>query len=455
MLSVRSRICLVAHLSLLLIVLAFSYPSAHAQFTQEVPRQTVTGSQDCSVLRESNESPSLTVSCAIAPSDDAYVDNLMPSKALGGSGVLIVQNTPSIPVSKNYAFLKFDLRDNLPSALVESMSKPSYASLQLYVRLMNFHYNATVEVHNAPPSNWTENEITWNNMPQIEQDYVSKNILQNGTWAQWNLTRLIQPAFNASGDITLAVVSSETAWRNLIWFDSNEYPFLNGKTAPTLNLTFNEPFVTIETPYDNIPISIGNTTVNSDTNGTARMLLPWGDYTISVPETIPMSNGTRAAFEGWSDETGSSTNQISLGNNLTVRAIYGIQHLLEASSPYGYVTGGGWYFEDARANITVEPGAVPIQGVSGWVGGRYVFDHWTGDCNSSNVTCSIIMDGPKVTVAVWRVDWTQTIAGSLFLIVSSLILAAWIARRKKTKTQAKGDHGKRTRRHQSSRGRRG
>jgi hypothetical protein len=367
------------------------------------------------------------------PSDNAYVDNLLPTKSFGGSGVLIVQNTPSIPVSLNYAFLKFDLANNLPAYLVQSISKPSNASLQLFVRLMNFYYNATVEVHTASPNNWTENEITWNSMPQIEPNYASLNIQQNGTWARWNLTRLINPAFNAADQITLAVISSETLWKNLIWFDSNENPFTNGTTTPTLNLTFEEPLLTIETPYPNIPISIGNEIVDTNTNGTARTLLPWGNYSVSVPDAIPLGSGTRAAFDGWSDGITSANRRVVVGNSLVLTANYVTQYLLEASSPYGNVTGGGWYFENAIANLSVEPSSVPVEGVPGWLGGRYVFDHWSGDCSSSTAQCSIMMNGPKQAIAVWRVDWSETAVASIVLVASALLLAMRARLRKGTK----------------------
>ncbi len=281
------------------------------------------GTRDCSVQSQTNVTAPTIIMCSITPSDNAFADNLIPSKAFGGSGVLIVQNIPSIPISKNYAFLKFDMLNNLPAQLTQTDARPANASLGMYVRLTNFFYNATVEVHNVSAENWTENTLTWNNMPPFDaNNFASSNIRQNGTWARWNIASLVQRSFNSSGQVAFAAVSSETSWRNLVWFDSKEYPFLNGSTAPTFEMVFVEPYLTIETPYPNISISVGGRVIATDANGTAQVLLPWGNYSISVPETIPISNGTRAGFVDWSDQGNSSTRLVTVGNNLTLRANY-------------------------------------------------------------------------------------------------------------------------------------
>jgi len=404
-----------------------------------------TDTRDCSVRRETNVAAPTIILCSITPSDDTYADNLIPSKAFGNLDVLIVQNVPSVPVSKTYAFLKFDMSDNLPARLSQTEARPANASLRMYVRLMNFFYNATVEVHNASAENWTENTLTWDTMPQFdESNYVSTNIRQNGTWAHWNLTNLVQQRFNSSGQVAFAAVSSETSWRNLVWFDSKEYPFLNGSTAPIFELMFVEPYLTIETPYPNISIFVGSRAIATNANGTARLMLPWGDYSISVPETIPISNGTRAGFIDWDDRSNSSTRLVSVGNDLTLKANYRIQHELHVYSPFGTVSGGGWYFQNTDATITVAPTSVPLNGFLGWLGGRYVFDHWSGACNATTSQCDVLVDSPKSAAAIWRVDWSLTMIFAMIPAVSAACVAA--VRRKRGVSAASKKSKKRGRR---------
>jgi hypothetical protein len=400
---------------------------------------------DCNISSGANTRTPIVLQCRITPSDNGYVDNLLPTKSFGGSGVLIVENVPSVPVAKNYAFMKFNMVGNLPPGLLQSGARPENASLQMYVRLMNFFYNATVEINRASTGNWSENTLTWNTMPELDPaNYVSLNIMQNGTWAQWNVMGLAPPISNSSSQMAFAAISSETNWKNLIWFDSDEYPFTNGNTSPSLDLTFVEPYITIETPYPGIPISVGSNTLLTDSDGKVKLLLPWGNYPVTVPDTISISNGTRAQFVGWSDRVNGSSRVIHLGNNVTVSANYVTQHDLTASSPYGTVSGAGWYFENTEATLSVNPTSVPVEGVEGWFGVRYVFDHWAGACTESSPACSVLMNRPEYAQAVWRVDWSDTALGLSILLISAVLLTIAEKRRKTrrlTKTRKKRTDG--------------
>ncbi|MGA3109342.1 MAG: DNRLRE domain-containing protein, partial [Candidatus Bathyarchaeia archaeon] len=427
-----------------LILGSYSAGTALAQHPSNRSGLAQQDASDCSVLHKTNATSAMIILCSIAPTDDTYADNLIPTKTFGDLGVLIVQNIPSVPISKNYAFIKFDLAKTLPAQVAQSGAIPLNASLRMYVRMMNFFYNATVEVHNVPAQNWTENTVTWNNMPQFDaNEYTSTNIRQNGTWARWNLTNLVQERFNSGGQISFAAIASETSWRNLVWFDSKEHVFSNGTTAPTLQLAFVEPYLTIETSYPNIAISVGGREVATNANGTAQQLLPWGDYSVSVPDTITIRNGTRARFVDWNDRTNSSTRLISVGNNLTLKANYGIQHELDVQSALGTVTGGGWYFENTDATITITPTSVPLEGFMGWFGGRYVFDHWSGACTTTASQCDVLMDSPKNTVAVWRVDWTLTIILVIILAVTTACVAVLRKKRRRAGRKVKIKRSKR------------
>ena len=158
-------------------------------------------------------------------------------------------------------------------------------------------------------------------------------------------------------------------------------------------------------------------------------MVPWGTYTITTPDVVPMSNGTRAKFVMWSGNSTESSRLVPVGNNLTLHAIYGIQHLLNVSSPYGSANGSGWYFQNTFANVSVGPTSIPVEGQAAWLGERYVFDHWTGACTSSEHTCTLLMNGPKNTQAVWRPDWTITATGGLLLVGLAALLAVFRLRR--------------------------
>ena len=365
--------------------------------------------------------------CEIPPVEDGYVDNLQPSRVFAGSEVLIVQNIPSVPTSKTCAFLKFNLGKNLPLDLLESGARSEVANLSLYVRLMNFFYNATVEIHSAS-GNWTENALTWNTMPQFDVDkYVSLDIHENGTWARWNVTGLIQLSSNSSEQTAFAVTSSVTDWKNLVWFDSVEYTLTNGTTAPNLELTFVEPYLTINTGFPNLPITVGTNVFHTGPDGGVRLLVPWGIYPVTIPDTIPLTSGTRAKFVGWSDRVNGSSRLLSVGNNVALTAKYAIQYELSASSNYGTSVGAGWYFDNTEATVSVNPTTVPVEGLEGWFGMRYVFDHWGGACTGTTLPCNVLMNHPQDVEAIWRVDTSQTLVamGVLALAGLFIVLKRW------------------------------
>lgn len=119
------------------------------------------------------------ITCAVYPTDDSFVDNMFPSEAMqvysywDVSGqippvnrVIVVQDTVGVPASKNYGFLRFDFSKVLPSAIIEAHAKPLNASLWLYSLYTVGFQNASVRAYNVPNSNWTEDALTWNNMPK-------------------------------------------------------------------------------------------------------------------------------------------------------------------------------------------------------------------------------------------------------------------------------------------------
>ena len=121
-------------------------------------------------------------------------------------------------------------------------------------------------------------------------------------------------------------------------------------------------------------------------------------------------------FRSWSDNNTESDRIVTLGNNLTLSVDYMKQFRLQTISPDGSVAGSGWYFEDSTANVSVQPTAVPFDGWLGFLGARHVFDHLVGACETSQPTCSVRMDNPKLVIAVWRDDYTISILVALVII---------------------------------------
>ncbi len=374
------------------------------------------------------------LSFVLNPSDDTFVDNFFPNKGFGDLPVMIVQYTPSVPESINIAYLKFDLPGHLPRQLVMTGARPANATLSLFVRLITFFFDATMAVQRVESSDWNENTLTWLTRPAFDpNDYAPdgsnvRRITANGTWVRWNVANAVALSMKEVRPIALGVIADQLAWRNYVWFDSKEH--IRTKTIPFLTLDFVEPFLTLETPFSGLPITVGNQTFTTDASGRIQTRLPWGFYTVSVPEIIPKGEGVRSVFVGWSDNVTQATRTITLGENTTLRANFRTQYRLDVFSPYASTKGSGWYFENTNATISITPTAVPADGLLGFLGVRFVFDHWTGSCAGTRPECLFLMDSPRTATAVWREDYAITILG-IAAVAAAICIIAFVLRRRR------------------------
>ncbi|PCN50159.1 hypothetical protein B6U99_05950 [Candidatus Geothermarchaeota archaeon ex4572_27] len=77
-----------------------------------------------------------------------------------------------------------------------------------------------------------------------------------------------------------------------------------------------------------------------------------------------------------------------------------LYYLVEVSSPYGEVHGGGWYMEGSKATIYVEDTVVPLgEGV------RAVFTGWGGDVSSTSPRVAITVDRDYKICANWKLQY--------------------------------------------------
>lgn len=377
----------------------------------------------------------VVMTCILAPSDDAYVDNLSPAESLGDMPILVVQDTPSIPKSRNYAYLKFDLPGTLPAGIILSHAEPLNATVWLYVRYLGGSFNASVDMYYVSSNDWNESKLNWNNMPPRDTvDHSTRDVTANGTWYAWNASRAVTLSVGRVSPVSLVAAPPSNAWRNYVWFDSKEHLATNGLTSPRLIIVFVEPYLSLATRIPHLPVTIDGRVLEADSNGVVGTYLPWGSYNVTVPETVLESDGVRERFVGWSDNVTVATRMITIGNNLTLSANYQTQYRLDVNSPYGSPGGSGWHFANTRATAMLNSTVVFAEGLLGLLGVRHVFDHWVGDCEGPMPTCTVMMNRPKGVVAVWRDDFTITgieVASSLIAVATYLM----IARRRKLKSR--------------------
>jgi len=86
-----------------------------------------------------------------------------------------------------------------------------------------------------------------------------------------------------------------------------------------------------------------------------------------------------------------------------IEAVWVTQYKLTVNSPYGQVSGGGWYDKDQTATFSV------TSQVTGGEGIRHTFNSWTGDYAGSFTTGTVSMNAPKTVTATWKTQFLLTI----------------------------------------------
>jgi hypothetical protein len=97
-----------------------------------------------------------------------------------------------------------------------------------------------------------------------------------------------------------------------------------------------------------------------------------------------------------------------------------VAFLVNVTSSHGIPKGSGWYIAGSKANISVEE-SVPDPYL--WIlGGKYVFEGWTGDVESTSAKLNLTVDSPKLIKARWRHDLTTPLIISAVVLIFILIL---------------------------------
>jgi len=125
-------------------------------------------------------------------------------------------------------------------------------------------------------------------------------------------------------------------------------------------------------------------------------------------------------------------------NSLTVSSFgkyffaYRKQYRLEVASEFGKVNGTSWYDEGAVATFSIKPTVVPLPGLLGALGGKYIFDRWSN--GETKPTATVQMTSPHTITALWKEDLlsVQVVA---FLVLGGITAATTflIIRRKGNK----------------------
>ena len=192
----------------------------------------------------------------------------------------------------------------------------------------------------------------------------------------------------------------------------------------------------IDLGLSDIPVKVDGSTARTSSLGTVTVQLPVGvAHQITVQLALLFDNSTRLVFAGWQDGSNDTQRTLILDGGLKISGSYRTQYLLRVSSVLSAYSYSEWY--DAGSNITLRADdSVPMSGVFGTFGLRYVFRGWSGDIESTARSVTLIVNNPRAINANFDVDYTPIVilAILLFGIVGGAMLAVLRKRRSPTPT---------------------
>jgi len=207
------------------------------------------------------------------------------------------------------------------------------------------------------------------------------------------------------------------------WFKNNWLlDDLDGRKSFWVDVT-NRLELVVKVPNERIRVRIDGREYLANSEGVVRTEAQVGTHVIEAQSMLQLREDTRMFFSKWNDGSRLNPRTILVNKPVVLEATYTVQYRLTVQSQYEKCFGAGWYDANSTATFTV-PESVSARDLAWILGVRYRFERWSGDSKSSNSTSSVVMNGPKMVSAIWRVEY-----GSAYVIGLLVIGAAvtWIA----------------------------
>jgi hypothetical protein len=198
------------------------------------------------------------------------------------------------------------------------------------------------------------------------------------------------------------------------------------------NLVFTVPMTLKVEPTTGVAISVDGAKYTADQLQVFNWVIGT-THTLQVDPKISGASGVRYLFVKWSDGSTDTSCTLTATQAVALSATFKTQYQLTVVSDLGNPQGSGWYDSGTQATFSVTS-PQPGTDLFGTIGGKQVFQAWTGDSSSSSPTDSITMSGPKTVRALWTTDNSQAymvLAGIIIVIVLVVVVLLVVMRRKK------------------------
>jgi len=206
---------------------------------------------------------------------------------------------------------------------------------------------------------------------------------------------------------------------------------------------YSAPTLTINVP-NSVNVDVDGT---NGSGGSVQLVLRAGNHAVSVPEIVEVNNTTRLRFSGWSDGVTEANRTVALNWDVTLRADYATQYKLQVTSAVT-IRGGGWYDSGTTVHLSSASGTVPMNGLLGAIGAKWILRGWVEDGArvSNSTSATISMNSPHEVIVIWQADYTWPLFLGAVVALAAVSSALYYKKRSRTKrTQTRRHQGRRTR----------
>ena len=165
--------------------------------------------------------------------------------------------------------------------------------------------------------------------------------------------------------------------------------------------------IIVEVPY-NLTVKVNG--VEHKPSGDGRVEIPvlGGEVTLELEQTIPLGEGVRAAFKGWSDGDHSNPRKLYVDRTLSLKALFQKEYRVDVDPGGGAVQGAGWYPEGSEATVKAVNPTVLEENKH-----RLLFQGWGGGLQGSDPTLTFPVNGPVKLQANWKNQYYLTVSSPI------------------------------------------
>lgn len=196
----------------------------------------------------------------------------------------------------------------------------------------------------------------------------------------------------------------------------NSYTGINSTQNVTLYNNITETALWQKQYYLNVSTQYGSAIGEGwyDVNTTAKVSI--------ASNIVSTGTGSRAVFAGWNNSVTSNKTTVYLDSPKTLRATWGQQYYLNATTQHGNTTGSGWYDSGSMASVSLSMPVVPVNGTT-----RFAFRQWSNGATTANLrlpvyaptTLNAIYDRQYLVTFVPQDTYGQNLTGVDYYNVSS------------------------------------